>query len=384
VHIPDGYLSPETCAVMYGATAPFWVVAARRVRRVVKTRYVPLLALGAAYCFLVMMFNVPVPDGTTAHAVGAVLVAVLLGPWAAVIAVSVALAIQALFFGDGGVLAFGANCFNMAVVMPFVGYALYRAIAGRVFLTSPRRALAAGVGAYVGINAAALCAAIEFGLQPDLFYKTTATGGHVPLYAPFHLSQTIPAMLGAHLLVAGVVEFVLTVGVIAYLQRANLPILRINHPGLPDAAGQCVADDRRAVERRPRLRGIFIGLAGLVALVPLGLLASGGAFGEDSPSALDLRKYGLDAVPTGLQRYSDFWSSALFPGYDFEHGSHPNLGYYASAVIGTVLIAGVVVAGFRVAAVSRHRRDRRGRRDRPGRRDRDRADAGVERDPVGR
>ena len=93
------------------------------MRKVVKTRYVPLLALGAAYCFLVMMFNVPIPDGTTAHAVGAVLVAVLLGPWAAVIAVSVALAIQALFFGDGGVLAFGANCFNMAIVMPFVGYA---------------------------------------------------------------------------------------------------------------------------------------------------------------------------------------------------------------------------------------------------------------------
>src|SRR6476646_1128057 len=145
MHIPDGYLSPETCAVMYGATAPFWVLAAKRVRKVVKTRYVPLLALGAAYCFLVMMFNVPVPDGTTAHAVGAVLIAVLLGPWAAVVAVSVALLIQAFFFGDGGVLAYGANCFNMAVVMPFVGYALYRAIAGRVSLTSSRRALAAGV-----------------------------------------------------------------------------------------------------------------------------------------------------------------------------------------------------------------------------------------------
>ena len=123
MHIPDGYLSPQTCAVMYGAAVPFWVVAGRRVRRIVKTRYVPLLALGAAYCFLVMMFNVPIPDGTTAHAVGGVLVAVLLGPWAAVIAVSVALLIQALFFGDGGVLAFGANCFNMAFVMPIVGYA---------------------------------------------------------------------------------------------------------------------------------------------------------------------------------------------------------------------------------------------------------------------
>jgi cobalt/nickel transport system permease protein len=113
-------------------------------------------------------------------------------------------------------------------------------------------------------------------------------------------------------------------------------------------------------------------------------LASGGAFGEDSPSDLDLRKYGLDAVPTGLQRYSDFWSSALLPGYDFKHGSHPNLGYYASAVIGTVLIAGVVFAAFRVATVSRDRRDRRDRRGRLDRRDRDRADAGAERDPVGR
>src|SRR6516165_4171606 len=91
MHIPDGYLSPQTCAVMYGAAVPVWVTASRRVRKIVKHRYVPLLALGAAYCFVVMMFNVPIPDGTTAHAVGGVLVAVLLGPWAAVIAVSTAL-----------------------------------------------------------------------------------------------------------------------------------------------------------------------------------------------------------------------------------------------------------------------------------------------------
>src|ERR1700704_4490851 len=169
---------------MYGASVPFWVVAGRRVRKVVKHRYVPLLALGAAYCFLVMMFNVPIPDGTTAHAVGGVLVAVLLGPWAAVVAVSVALLIQAFFFGDGGVLAYGANCFNMAVVMPFVGYAVYKLTARRTSLTSGRRGLGAGIGAYVGINAAALCAAVEFGVQPDLFYKTGANGTHIPLYAP--------------------------------------------------------------------------------------------------------------------------------------------------------------------------------------------------------
>src|SRR3954464_14417681 len=139
MHIPDGYLSPQTCAAFGAGMTPVWWTAGQRVRRVVQTRYVPLVALGAAYCFLVMMFNIPVPDGTTAHAVGGVLVACLVGPWAAVIAVSTALLIQALFFGDGGVLAYGANAFNMAVVMPFVGYAIYKVATRRVSLTSRRR-----------------------------------------------------------------------------------------------------------------------------------------------------------------------------------------------------------------------------------------------------
>ncbi len=341
MHIPDGYLSPQTCGVLYVAAVPFWVTAGRRVRKVVKNRYVPLLALAAASCFLVMMFNVPIPDGTTAHAVGGVLVAVLLGPWAAVIAVSTALFIQALSFGDGGVLAYGANCFNMAIVMPFVGYAVYLLLARRSSLTSARRPLAAGVGAYVGINAAALCAAIEFGIQPDLFYKTSASGAHIPLYAPFHLSQTIPAMLFAHVLVAGFVELALTAGVIAYLQRANLPILRINHPAVPE-------DDSGLPPRRIGARRPLIGLGVMVALVPLGLLATGTAFGEDGPDDLDLRRYGLDAVPAGLSKYADWWSHSLFPGYDLRSADHPTFGYYASAIVGTLLVVGVVVGVFQL------------------------------------
>ena len=165
MHIPDGYLSPESCAAAGAVMVPMWATAARRVGASVHDRRAPLLAVGAAYTFVVMMFNVPVPDGTTAHAVGAVLVAVLLGPWAAVVAVSVALAIQALFFGDGGVLAYGANALNMAFVMPFVGYGVYIAIARRAPLTSRRRAIAAGIGGYVGLNAAAMAAAVEFGIQ---------------------------------------------------------------------------------------------------------------------------------------------------------------------------------------------------------------------------
>ena len=338
MHIPDGYLSPSTCAAFYGASVPVWVTAGRRVKKVVRNRYVPLVAIGAAYSFLVMMFNVPVPDGTTAHAVGGVLIAVLLGPWAAVIAVSIALLIQALFFGDGGVLAYGANVFNMAIVMPFVGYGVYRAMVQRNHsLTSPRRPLGAAVGAYVGLNVAALCTAIEFGLQPELFHTANGT----PLYAPFHLTQTIPAMAFAHLLVAGVVEAALTAGVVTYLQKANLPVLQINRAMTPDWM----------VEEAPKRLGWRWGLIGLgvmAVLTPLGLLAPGGAFGEDAPANLDLARYHLDAVPAGLRHYAGFWHNALFSGYDFSQDKHPVAGYLVSAAVGMLVIGLVVFVLFKV------------------------------------
>jgi cobalt/nickel transport system permease protein len=333
MHIPDGYLSPETCGVMGAAMAPVWITAGRRVRKVVKSRYVPYVALGASFSFIVMMFNVPIPNGTTAHGVAATLIACLLGPWAAVISVSTALVVQALFFGDGGVLALGANCFNMAFVMPFVGYGLYRLLTRHMSLTTPRRAMAAGLSAYVALNVGAQCAAIEFGLQPDLFKAADGT----PLYAPFHLGHTIPAMAIAHLTVAGLVEFALTFGVIAYLQRANVPVLRINHPDVP-------IDGHVRDPRKIGWRWAFIGIGVLVVLSPLGLLAPGGAFGEDSPGNLDLGKYGLRAVPTGLARWSSWWNKSVLDGYGFKSGQHPNVGYMLSALVGIVVISLVVLA----------------------------------------
>ena len=115
MHIPDGYLSPETAAVMYAATIPFWYRASQKIQALLRGRAVPLLALFSAFSFLIMMLNIPVPGGTTAHAVGTVLAAIVLGPWAALLTTSIALVIQAFFFGDGGVLTLGANCFNMGV-----------------------------------------------------------------------------------------------------------------------------------------------------------------------------------------------------------------------------------------------------------------------------
>jgi cobalt/nickel transport system permease protein len=314
---------------------PVWITAGRRVRKVVKSRYVPYVALGASFSFIVMMFNVPIPDGTTAHGVAATLIAVLLGPWAAVVAVTTALVIQALFFGDGGVLALGANCFNMAFVVPFVGYGLYRLLTRNVSLTSPRRAVAAGLSAYVALNVGAQCAAIEFGLQPDLFKAADGT----PLYAPFHLRETMPAMAVAHLTVAGLVEFALTFGVIAFLQRANVPVLRINHAHVP-------VDGPVREPRKLGWRWAFIGIGVLVILTPLGLLAPGGAFGEAAPQNLDLGKYGLRAVPTGLARWSSWWNKTALDGYGFKNGQHPNVGYVLSALVGIAAISLVVLLAY--------------------------------------
>jgi len=129
MHIPDGYLSPATCAVLYTGAAPFWYVALRRVRKALHTRLVPLISLFAAFSFVIMMFNLPLPGGTPATRWGSGWRGGL-GPWAAMLAVSIAIVIQALFFGDGGITAIGANCFNMAIAGALVAYAVYRILAG--------------------------------------------------------------------------------------------------------------------------------------------------------------------------------------------------------------------------------------------------------------
>jgi len=208
---------------MYALALPFWYRASQRVKSVLTYRMVPILSIFSAFAFAIMMFNVPLPGGTTGHAVGGTLLAIVLGPWGAVIGISVALVIQAIFFGDGGITAIGANCFNMAVVLPFVGYYVYRAISANSEITSPRRIIGAVVGGYLGLNAAALLTAIELGIQPILFQGA----GGVPLYAPYGLRVAIPAMMGGHLFIAGPVEAVVTGLVVAYLQRAQLPLLEL-------------------------------------------------------------------------------------------------------------------------------------------------------------
>ncbi len=221
MHIPDGYLGPVTSGFFFAVMLPVWAVCSRIVGRDLRSRQVPLLAIGAAFSFVIMMFNVPVPCGTTGHAVGGVLAAILLGPWAACIAVTVALVIQALLFGDGGITAIGANCFNMSFVLVFAGYYVYRLLSIGAPPSSGRRVIAAGIGAYIGLNAAALAAGLEFGAQPLLHH--TAEGR--PLYCPYGFRTALTAMLGEHLILFGWIEAVVTALVVKYLQKQDPGLL---------------------------------------------------------------------------------------------------------------------------------------------------------------
>jgi cobalt/nickel transport system permease protein len=215
MHIPDGYLGPATYGTMFGVTLPFWAFASWKLNKTLKARQVPYLALGAAFSFVIMMFNIPVLGGTTGHATGTTLIAILLGPWAAIIAVSVALIIQALLFGDGGITAIGANCFNIAVVGGLAGYGIYRLLAAGSDANSKRRLVAGAIAAYVSLNASALLAAVQLGIQPLI--EKSPTGQ--PLYSPFPLSITIPAMALEHLLLFGFVEAAVTSLVLKYFQK---------------------------------------------------------------------------------------------------------------------------------------------------------------------
>ena len=217
MHIPDGYLGPATSGALYAVMIPVWIAASNIVKKTLKTAQVPLLAIGAAFSFVIMMFNVPIPGGTTGHAVGAALVAIILGPWAACIALTVALVMQALLFGDGGVTAIGANCFNMAFIMPFAAYFVYKIISGNSARNSTRRIIAAGAAGYISLNLAALFTAVEFGLQPFLHHTTNGQA----LYCPYGIKVALIAMMSEHLLIFGWVEAAVTALVVKYLQKQN-------------------------------------------------------------------------------------------------------------------------------------------------------------------
>lgn len=307
MHIPDNYLSPSTCAAFGAIMLPVWRRTSKKVKSEIARQKMPILGIAAAFSFLVMMFNIPLPGGTSGHAIGGALVAILLGPYSAVLSVTIALAIQALFFGDGGILALGVNCFNMAFIMPFTAFYLFKLVK-KIIPSRKGEYFGTFLGGYVSVNVAALFAAIEFGVQPLLFKDYLG----LPLYSPYGLSVSIPAMMIPHLLVVGFLEGIITFGAYSYIKKASPEIIY------------------KGETRKSKYLYLIIGI--LIIATPLGLLAKGTAWGEWGADEI---KDIIGFMPKGMENGVQFKS--LIPDYSLGNLKE-SFGYIISALVGVIVI----------------------------------------------
>ncbi|MGA2904704.1 MAG: PDGLE domain-containing protein, partial [Candidatus Korobacteraceae bacterium] len=228
-----------------------------------------------------------------------------------------------------------------AIVGSVVAYASYRLIASGAAITSRLLVAAAAIAGYVAVNAAALVAAIEFGIQPLLFHDANGT----PLYAPYRLSVAIPAMMIGHLTFAGLAEAVISAGLVAYLQVADPALLR-GTAGIAGGTGDTALSGRSAAHS---LQKLWIAIATLMLLTPLGILAAGTAWGEWSPAELTRvpsqtqNVNSSRSVPAGLQRLSNLWT-APFPAYAPSFVRSRGFGYLLSAMFGVGFLLAVSLA----------------------------------------
>lgn len=199
MHVPDGFLDVPTSALTAAVATAGVALALRGARRELDERAAPLTGLIATFVFAAQMLNFPVAAGTSGHLLGGALAAVLVGPWTATLCLTVVLLVQALFFADGGVTALGTNIVLMGLVGVWTGWAAFR-LARAVLPRRPGAVpVAAAVGAFVSVPAAALA-----------FTGLFAVGGTVPVPA----DALAVAMVGVHLVI-GVGEAVITAVVVS-------------------------------------------------------------------------------------------------------------------------------------------------------------------------
>jgi cobalt/nickel transport system permease protein len=208
MHIPDGFLSTPVWVACGAVSAGTVALAAGRVGRSLGDKQVPLMGVTAAFIFAAQMVNFPIASGTSGHLVGAVLAALLLGPWASVLVMTAILVVQALLFQDGGITALGANILNMGVLPCLLGFGVYRLL--RRLLRGTRGALA---GAFV-------TAWLMVVLGAALASAQLALSGTVPLRI------VLAAMTGVHALI-GIGEGLITAAAMAFLLRVRKDLV---HP----------------------------------------------------------------------------------------------------------------------------------------------------------
>ena len=202
MHIPDGFLDAKTAATTGVLAAGGITLAVRQLRRQLPPQRVPLLGLAAAFVFAAQMLNFPVAGGTSGHLVGSALIAVLLGPGAAVLVLAAVLIVQCFVFADGGLLALGANIFNMGVVGGIAGYVIYRGV---------RRFFGGTRGVVMAAAFASWCATVLAAIM---------CAGELALSGTVAWSVVFPAMVNAHMLI-GLGEALITGLVVITIHRTR-------------------------------------------------------------------------------------------------------------------------------------------------------------------
>lgn len=272
MHIPDGFLDARTLLATAGLAAVAVSVALREVRRNLPPRRVPLVGLTAAFVFAAQMLNFPVAAGTSGHLIGAALASVLLGPAAAVVAMTAVLILQAVMFADGGITALGANVLNLAVIAPLVAHGVYRAV-GAVSGTELRGTLlAAGFAAWCSTVAAALACSVQLAVSGVAAWRAV-----------------LAAMGGVHMLI-GLGEAVITMLILATVARARPELVATAPPTAPGGT-------------RVLVYGALASTALMVALAP---------FASSAPDGLEhvAERFGFAARAAASQ-------SAPLPDYSF-------------------------------------------------------------------
>ena len=204
LHIPDGFLSVVIALVFWAITAITVGLAISKTNKSLGEKQVPLMGIMAAFIFAAQMLNFPVMGGTSGHFLGGVLAAIVLGPWASVLVMTAVIALQGLLFQDGGLLAMGANIFNMGLLTAMIGYGLYRSVLNQ---SKAIRLAVAGGAAWLAVVAAALITSLQLWLS-----------------GAAQLQIVIPAMLGVHVLI-GLGEAVITVAALAFIEQTRPDLL---------------------------------------------------------------------------------------------------------------------------------------------------------------
>jgi len=207
MHIPDGFLNLGTAAATGVVSAGAIAGAVRETGKQLKEKQVPIMGVLAAFIFAAQMLNFPIVGGTSGHFMGAALAAIILGPWAGVLIMSCVLIAQCLIFQDGGLVALGANIFNMGIVGSFSSYFIYKFVVKVIPNNANNRLIGGFIGAWVAIVLAATACAIEL-----------AVSGASPM------GVVLPAMTGVHALI-GIVEGLVTVAVLGAIKATRADLL---------------------------------------------------------------------------------------------------------------------------------------------------------------